>query len=63
MSAMHIEIDETVLAEAMQLGGHPTESAAVAAALTEYNETHGRAALELRANPYKPGRLRRLTVP
>lgn len=44
MSLTHIEIDDDALATALRLGGHATETAAVAEALREYNQRHERAA-------------------
>lgn len=37
MSLTHIEIDDEALEQAKRLGGHRTKTAAVAAALDEYN--------------------------
>ncbi|GAA1350394.1 type II toxin-antitoxin system VapB family antitoxin [Streptomyces beijiangensis] len=37
MSLTHIDIDDEALETAKQLGGHRTKTAAVAAALEEYN--------------------------
>ncbi|APA94885.1 type II toxin-antitoxin system VapB family antitoxin [Nocardia seriolae] len=44
MSLTHIEIDEEALETAKRLGGHRTKTAAVAAALREYNQRLSRAA-------------------
>ncbi|MEU0544800.1 type II toxin-antitoxin system VapB family antitoxin [Nocardia sp. NPDC005978] len=44
MSLTHIDIDDEALETAKKLGGHRTKTAAVAAALTEYNERRARAA-------------------
>ncbi|MFC4124119.1 type II toxin-antitoxin system VapB family antitoxin [Nocardia rhizosphaerae] len=38
MSLTHIDIDDEALETAKRLGGHRTKTAAVAAALQEYNE-------------------------
>lgn len=38
MSLTHIDIDDAALEKAKRLGGHRTKTAAVAAALEEYNE-------------------------
>ncbi|MFF2086520.1 type II toxin-antitoxin system VapB family antitoxin [Nocardia sp. NPDC058176] len=38
MSLTHIDIDDEALETAKRLGGHRTKTAAVAAALEEYNE-------------------------
>ncbi|NNH74035.1 type II toxin-antitoxin system VapB family antitoxin [Nocardia uniformis] len=38
MSLTHLEIDDDALETAKRLGGHRTKTAAVAAALREYNE-------------------------
>ncbi|MRH86212.1 DUF2191 domain-containing protein [Nocardia sp. SYP-A9097] len=43
MSLTHIEIDDDALEMAKKLGGHRTKTAAVAAALHEYNERLSRA--------------------
>ncbi|MEN8649354.1 type II toxin-antitoxin system VapB family antitoxin [Streptomyces sp. 21So2-11] len=57
MSLTHIDIDDDTLAMAKRLGGHRTETAAVAAALEEYNKRLLRAAaydkmqLQTRAGP------------
>ncbi|TLG17857.1 DUF2191 domain-containing protein [Nocardia cyriacigeorgica] len=44
MSLTHIEIDDADLEQAKKLGGHRTKTAAVAAALREYNQRLSRAA-------------------
>ncbi|SNY87157.1 antitoxin of type II TA system, VapB [Nocardia amikacinitolerans] len=44
MSLTHIEIDDEDLEAAKRLGGHRTKTAAVAAALREYNQRLSRAA-------------------
>ncbi|MFC9994626.1 type II toxin-antitoxin system VapB family antitoxin [Nocardia sp. NPDC127526] len=44
MSLTHIEIDDDTLETAKKLGGHRTKTAAVAAALSEYNKRLSRAA-------------------
>lgn len=44
MSLTHIEINEEDLEQAKKLGGHRTKTAAVAAALREYNQRLSRAA-------------------
>ncbi|BDT89685.1 type II toxin-antitoxin system VapB family antitoxin [Nocardia cyriacigeorgica] len=43
MSLTHIEIDDEALEQAKRLGGHRTKTAAVAAALAEYNQRLSRA--------------------
>ncbi|UGT40396.1 type II toxin-antitoxin system VapB family antitoxin [Nocardia yamanashiensis] len=43
MSLTHIEIDDEELETAKRLGGHRTKTAAVAAALREYNQRLSRA--------------------
>ncbi|MCU1648632.1 MAG: uncharacterized protein JWN03_8907 [Nocardia sp.] len=43
MSLTHIEIDDEALEQAKKLGGHRTKTAAVAAALREYNDRLSRA--------------------
>ncbi|MFI5500486.1 type II toxin-antitoxin system VapB family antitoxin [Nocardia asteroides] len=45
MSLTHIEIDDEALEQAKRLGGHRTKTAAVAAALVEYNARHNRVAI------------------
>lgn len=44
MSLTHIEIDDEVVATAKRLGRHRTKTAAVAAALRQYNQRLSRAA-------------------
>ncbi|MBL1073375.1 type II toxin-antitoxin system VapB family antitoxin [Nocardia sp. 2] len=44
MSLTHIEIDDDALETARKLGGHRTKTAAVAAALRDYNKRLSRAA-------------------
>lgn len=44
MSLTHIEIDDEQLEIAKRLGGHRTKTAAIAAALREYNQHFARAA-------------------
>ncbi|MFB7877295.1 type II toxin-antitoxin system VapB family antitoxin [Nocardia sp. NPDC056064] len=44
MSLTHIDIDDESLEKAKRLGGHRTKTAAVAAALDEYNERRDRIA-------------------
>ncbi|ONK11293.1 type II toxin-antitoxin system VapB family antitoxin [Streptomyces sp. MP131-18] len=44
MSLTHIDIDDESLETAKRLGGHRTKTAAVAAALREYNKRRSRAA-------------------
>lgn len=44
MSLTHIDIDDEVLEQARNLGGHRTKTAAVAEALNQYNRRLSRAA-------------------